>query len=261
MSEVVIIPTRKSFRTGLSRIYTVVYETHDTIWDFLENGLQPYLVDLTGTTSMCRITSYGWFDVDPLLYGWTRNASGDDLRTQLALQNICSWPFGRPSLALARLVKRVNDWDWPAAVFTEKVVKSVCRQVLGQSKKVSDSVPLCDQIIYCYLKIKSRMKRFGLDYRKISGLCLVKDLYLCQLLSAEALLQKASLRCQNRWTKQFVFMRRRMEKEEEEKAKKEIELALSGRLNLDELLKDLNFRQCWLDTTWGADWPPLPNTK
>nr|WFD55796.1 MAG: nonstructural protein [Qingdao tick uukuvirus] len=258
MSEVIVYPFRKSYRSGLSGLYTIVYETHDTIWDFLDSGLQPYLIDLTGNSTMVRIASYGWFDVDPVIYNWMKDATDDDLRTQKALQDICSWPFGRPSLALARLVKRVTYWDWPEVVFSERLVKSICRQVLGQSKKCSDALPLCDQIIYCYLKIKSRMLRFGLDYRKISGVCLIKDLFLCQLLSAEALFKKATLRCQNRWAKQFTLLRRKLEKEEADEQKRRTEMAKSGILDLEELLKDPDFLRCWLDTTWQADWP-LPS--
>lgn len=258
MSEVVVYPFRKTYRTSLSGVYMVVYETHDTIWDFLDNGLQPYLIDLTGNSTMFRISSYGWFDVDPVLYNWMRDATDEDLHTQRALQDICSWPFGRPSLALARLVKRVSCWDWPEVVFSEKLVKSICRQVLGQSKKCSDALPLCDQITYCYLKIKHRMKRFDLDYRKISGVCLIKDLFLCQLLTAEALHQKATLRCQNRWVKQFTMMKRKLEREEAEEKQRQVEKAQSGWLDLDSLLKDPDFLRCWLDTTWQADWP-LPS--
>lgn len=249
------VAEKQKAKTGL---YLIAYESKDTIWDFLDYGLQPCYHDLTGDVTLVGDLSSGWLQADDTLFEIMKNASDQEFRSYSAMPSACSWPFGRPSLALARLYKRITLWDSPELVLTPRLMKSICRQTLQQSKKASDEMPLSDQIIQCYLKIKYRMIRCKLDYHLISGRCLLKDLFLCQLLTCGVLL--------SRLRRKAVLSWRRVEKQKQkEKTRQAVQLILEEQdrmarglpLKPELFLGDDHFLSCWLDVSWGADWPPL----
>ncbi|AWW17498.1 non-structural protein [Kaisodi virus] len=258
MNTVAIYPTGILSPSSLTGIYLIVYVSKKTIWDFLDNGLQPCYHDLTGDVTLVEDLSSGWLQADCTLFEIMKNASDQEFRSYSALPAACSWPFGRPSLALARLYKRITTWDSPEVVLTPKLMKSVCRQALQQSKKVSEEMSLSDQIIQCYLKIKFRMIRCKLDYHLISGRCLLKDLFLCQLLTCGVHLAKLESKAIMRWRR----VKRLKEKERTEQVirliQEERERTLRDLPLRPELfLGDEQFLRCWLDVSWGADWPTL----
>ncbi|AII79356.1 nonstructural protein [Khasan virus] len=258
MNTIAIYPAGIVSETYLKKMFLIAYETRDTIWDFLEQGLQPCYIDLTGETTLINDLSSGWLSADCTLFEIFQNATDSEFRSYSALPTACSWPFGRPSLALGRIYKRITVWDHPELVLTPDLVKSFCRQVLRQSKRQSNDMPLSDQIILCYQKIKFRMIRFGLDYHLISGKCLMKDLFLCQLLTAQCILVRQRLKCEQRFA---VIVKERQRKETQETLslieRERERMALGLPLDVSLFIGNPDFLRCWLDTKWTKDWPTI----
>ncbi|AIU95031.1 nonstructural protein [Silverwater virus] len=258
MNFIALYPTGMTSETTLSRIYAITYEVKPTIWDFLENGQQPCFHDFTGSMSLILERSVGWVNVDVGLFETMKTVKDKHRGDYGSLDLCCCWPFGRPSLALARIYHRMSVWDLPELVLTPRLMKSICRQTLQQSKKVSDQFSLSDQIIMCYLKIKYRMKRFGLDHRMISGSCLLKDLLLCQLLTGQIILERRHKRIvQEACLKRCVKVLRKGEQEAREMEKEKERMLLGLPLRPELFWTDERFLVNWLSTKWTKDWPTL----